>query len=86
VPLSPAAKAAVASDASALATVLTGGDDYEILATVPPGAAAEYIADARAAGVPVTDIGEIVRGSGPPVVLGADGKPLKLASAGHTHF
>ena len=34
VPLSAGAKAIVAADPSALATVMTGGDDYEILATV----------------------------------------------------
>ena len=36
VPLSEAARATVASEASAIERVLTGGDDYEIVCTIPP--------------------------------------------------
>ena len=36
VPLSDAARAALAADPALLETVLTGGDDYEILLTLPP--------------------------------------------------
>ena len=36
VPLSAAARSGIAADAALIETVLTGGDDYEIVATVPP--------------------------------------------------
>ncbi len=86
VPLSPAARAALAADPAALATVLSGGDDYEILATVRPARAALFAAEAKAAGVSVTRIGTIMAGARPPVVLDGAGRAISLARAGHTHF
>src|SRR5690606_3371265 len=53
VPLSAGARALVAADPSALTTVLTGGDDYEILATVPVAKADAFSHAAAEAGVPV---------------------------------
>ena len=41
-PLSAGARALVAADPSALETALTGGDDYELLATVPEARAAAF--------------------------------------------
>ena len=46
-PLSDAAKAVLAADAGMLETALTGGDDYEILCTVPPAKAESFRAAAR---------------------------------------
>ena len=40
----------------------------------------------REAGVPVTRIGRIVEGKGPPRLLDATGQPIRLDGAGHTHF
>jgi thiamine-monophosphate kinase len=86
VPLSKAATALVATDPAALDTVLTGGDDYEILATVPPKSAKAFSTAAAAAGVPVAQIGEITRGKGPPTVLGPDGKRVQLGALAYDHF
>ena len=47
-----------------LETALTGGDDYEILCTVPPAKAEAFRAAAQAARVAVTEIGEIEAGEG----------------------
>lgn len=85
VPMSAGAKALVASDPTALATVLTGGEDFEILATVRPSDADAFAVAAAEAGVPVTPIGRVVEGKGPPVVLGRDG-PIRLDQFGYTHF
>jgi thiamine-monophosphate kinase len=49
----------------------TGGDDYELLFTLPPGRRA----DAEAA-APVTWLGDVVAGSG-LVLIGADGRPVE---------
>jgi thiamine-monophosphate kinase len=69
-----------------LSTVLNGGDDYEILATVPARRAGDYAAAAATAGVPVARIGEILRGEGPPVVLDEAGRSIALSAPSHTHF
>jgi thiamine-monophosphate kinase len=86
VPLSRPATALVATDPAALATVLTGGDDYEILCTVPERSGGAFAKAAKAAGVEVTRIGKVTAGKGPPVVVGADGAPLALAARSFDHF
>ena len=59
-----------------LMAALTGGDDYELLFTAPPG-------------IPVpegcTRIGTITEGSG-VIVLDATNAPMQLAHTGYTHF
>jgi thiamine-monophosphate kinase len=86
VPLSPAARRLAMGDPALIRTIVTGGDDYEILATVGRSAAARFAAAARAAGVPVARIGEIVAGKGAPILRDAAGKPIRLDGGGHTHF
>ena len=85
VPLSDAARSVVASDAAALETALTGGDDYEILCTVSPAKAAGFRAAAKAAEVAVTEIGSIEAGEGARF-LGPDGAPLAFRRMSFTHF
>ena len=86
VPLSPAARRALAADGALMSTVLNGGDDYEILATVAQSAAGAFMRAAKAAGVPVTRIGQIVAGKGPPMVRDALGQAIGVAQPSHTHF
>ena len=50
-----------------LETALTGGDDYEIVCTVPPAKAESFRAAAQAAGVAVTEIGADRGGRGRPL-------------------
>ncbi len=78
-PLSPAVRAALKSDPSLLASVLGGGDDYEILFTASPGAARKLPR------LPVTEIGRIEAGRG-VTVRGRDGQALKLTKLGYAHF
>jgi thiamine-monophosphate kinase len=85
VPLSDAAKAAIAADPAMLEIALTGGDDYEIVCTVPPGRADSFRAAAGAAKVPVTDIGEVEAGDGARF-LGPDGQALAFKRAAFSHF
>lgn len=86
VPLSSSAKILLAADAGLLQVIFNGGDDYEILATVPEPAASAFARDARAAGVEVTRIGGILAGQGPPVVHDFAGKPIRITTKSHTHF
>ncbi len=86
VPLSSAAKAVAASSDAALKLILTGGDDYEILATVAAAKADKFAREASEVGVRVSRIGEIVEHGHGMVVLGHDGMPIELDRMGHTHF
>src|SRR5262249_28663334 len=58
VPLSDAARKALAKEPALIQTILSGGDDYEVLATVPAGKVAALQQQAAAAGVAVTEIGK----------------------------
>jgi thiamine-monophosphate kinase len=85
VPLSDAARAVIAAAPAMLETALTGGDDYEVVCTVPPSRAASFRAAAQAVNVPVSEIGAIVAGEGARF-LGAGGKPLVFKQASFSHF
>jgi thiamine-monophosphate kinase len=85
IPLSEAAKTVIASDAAALETALTGGDDYEIVCAVPKVRAASFRDAARASGVNVTDIGEIKTGDRARF-NDAAGKPLVFKRPSFSHF
>ena len=84
-PLSPAARAAIVADASRLMAALSAGDDYELLFTASPEAAAGIAALASEIDVPVTAIGRIERGTGVRVVDGK-GAPIAVTDAGYRHF
>jgi thiamine-monophosphate kinase len=83
VPLSDAAKAVIASEPAMLETAVTGGDDYEIVCTVPPAKADSFRAAARAAAVAVTEIGEIKAGEGARFLDKARVLAFKHASFSH---
>ena len=86
VPLSEAAASVVKSEPAAMDKVLTGGDDYEIVCTVPPERLAEFRAAAEAARVPVAEIGRITAVKAPPRFLGRDGKPMQFKQTSFSHF
>jgi len=85
VPLSDAAKAVLTQDASQLAPALSGGDDYEILCTVPPAQIDRFRVAAMAAKTAVTDIGVIAEGEGARF-HNADGSALIFEHAAFSHF
>jgi len=86
VPLSEATRAVLAKEPALIETIITGGDDYEVLATVPPGKVEALRRQAAVAGVDVTEIGIVRAGEGDARFLGADGKPLALAHPSFSHF
>lgn len=85
VPLSKAARTALAADPAALEAILTGGDDFEVVATVPPAKLAAFKAAARRAGVPVTEIGAVTGGKGVRL-RASDGRLLRFARSSFSHF
>ncbi|MGF1611623.1 MAG: thiamine-phosphate kinase [Kiloniellales bacterium] len=85
VPLSPAARAALKADPELLASVLTGGDDYELVFTVEPAQAEAVAALAGRLALQLTRIGVMEAGEGVQV-LDAAGVPMALGKSGWTHF
>jgi thiamine-monophosphate kinase len=86
IPLSAAARAAATASTQVIEMILTGGDDYEILAAVPFEHRAAFETASRKAGVPVTKIGAAKQAAGAPVFLRPDGTVLALAAKGFEHF
>ena len=85
-PLSRAAQRAIAVDLSLIETALTGGDDYEIVASVPAAALDSLMAQARAAGVALTEIGTIRSDKGAVQFLNQAGHPLTFKQPSFSHF
>jgi len=84
VPLSDAVRAALAADPALLDTVLTGGDDYEIVLTLAPDKFSALRAAAQGTGIAVTEIGRVTAGQGTRFLR--DGKALSFAQASYSHF
>ena len=85
-PLSPAGKRWVAGDEERLMRLLTGGDDYQLLCTVPPAQAAEAEQIAAAMGISLTRIGITKRETRINFVHAGRDLPVDaLLSAGYQH-
>ena len=84
VPLSDAARAAIAAEPALLEAALTGGDDYEIVLTLAPEKLAALRAAGKAAGIAVTEIGRVQEGEGTRFLQ--EGRALNFARASYSHF
>lgn len=85
VPLSRGAARALASGGVSIDQIVSGGEDYEVLATVPSARAVEFEAAAAAAGVAVTAIGRM-GGGGAALFLDASRQPVRLSGTGWEHL
>jgi len=70
---------------TAESAILRGGEDYELLVTLPPASAQQLGGRAVVGGVPLTEIGEVLPGS-PGVFLGSPGELTPLPESGFQHF
>ena len=86
IPLSTAARAMIGGEPRLLESALTGGDDYEILASVPQGRRQAFEAAAEAAGIAVARIGTVTAGQGAPVFRDARGAAMSFARGSYSHF
>ena len=86
VPLSTGARAALAKEPALIETIITGGDDYEVLACVPADKIETLRQQASAAGVPISEIGVVAAGEGRARFLGSGGEPLVFACMSFSHF
>ena len=86
VPLSAHAVDLLGNGEVDLTALLTGGDDYELVFSVPPDREGAAVAAARRTGVAIRRIG-IVHGNGEGVLVEeADGNPLVVERGGYRHF
>jgi thiamine-monophosphate kinase len=85
VPLSSPARKAIESDPSLREALLTGGDDYEIVAAIPEASLSAFEAEVGAKGETVTLIGPVEERDGTRV-LGEGGRVLQLSHKGFAHF
>jgi thiamine-monophosphate kinase len=85
VPLSQAAAHAIAAEPALMKRILSGGDDYEVLLTVPEARRVAFEAAAAAAGVAVAALGRMQAGQGVEI-LGDGGKPITLTRPSYSHF
>jgi thiamine-monophosphate kinase len=66
---------------------LAGGDDYELLFTVPAERHEEVLTLAKQLALPLTCLGKVESGeAGRLTVLGTDGTPIDTARRGYDHF
>ena len=84
-PMSAAAAARVASDPNLNSAILSGGDDYEILFSVPAERCADFVHAAARQVVPATELGVLTAGSG-ITILSADGMAVGVNASGYDHF
>jgi thiamine-monophosphate kinase len=85
IPFSSAGRAAIAADPKLADRMITGGDDYEILCTVPDERLAAFLDGAAALGVPAAVIGRMVEGEGLPVFRDG-GLERRYESGSYSHF
>ena len=86
-PLSETVRALVDQHPTLLASVVSGGDDYELVFTAPPEARAALAILAVEQGVAITEIGWLESGSpGRVDILDQNSQPLTLARRGWNHF
>lgn len=86
VPLSDAVHAARSREPSLMETILTGGEDYEVIATMAADDIQAFGEAARAANVKVTEIGRIAAGEGTARFIDGSGKVLSFARPSFSHF
>ena len=86
IPLSEAATDLVSRGIVGLETLITGGDDYEILCTLPEDRVAAFAQAARDAGIAVSSIGTVIAGSAVPKFTDGKGTEIALERRSYSHF
>jgi thiamine-monophosphate kinase len=86
IPLSGAARSLLGRGVVGIESILSGGDDYEILCTIPENRFEGFAEAARRAGVPVTSIGTVIAGSQVPRFIDRQGSEITLPRLSYSHF
>ena len=69
-----------------LELAVSGGDDYEILCTIPENRFESFVHAATLAGVPVSSIGIIIAGTQVPRFIDGQGAEIVLPRLSYSHF
>jgi thiamine-monophosphate kinase len=85
VPLSPAIRRAVQGSPDLLDLALTGGDDYEILCTLPEKNLDTFMKEADSVGIALSAIGRVVAGNTLPVFRMGDFE-RRYDAGSYSHF
>jgi thiamine-monophosphate kinase len=83
-PVAPSCRRMLGPDAAAFAAV--GGEDYELVVAVPARALRRLARIRRRLGCRLTAVGRVVAGRPAVRVLGAGGRPIRVARPGFDHF
>lgn len=86
IPLSAAAQALLAGGAVGIESIVSGGDDYEILCSIAENRFDTFEQAARLAGIPVRSIGTIIAGSSAPRFIDGQGIEIALPRRSYSHF
>jgi len=86
IPLSAPAAGLLARGIVGIGALVSGGDDYEVLCTVPENRFDAFAQAARQAGVAVTAIGRIIGGVAAPAFLDGQGREIPLPRLSYSHF
>ena len=86
IPLSGPARELLSSRAVRIESILSGGDDYEILCTMPENRFEAFAQAAMLVGVPVTSIGTIIAGGAVPKFIDGQGAEIAPPRLSYSHF
>jgi thiamine-monophosphate kinase len=86
IPLSAAAQALLTRGIVGIEAIVSGGDDYEILCTIPENRFDAFADAAKLAGVPITSIGTVLAGSAFPRFIDGQGSEIALPRLSWSHF
>jgi thiamine-monophosphate kinase len=86
IPLSAPAAKMLARGAVGIETLISAGDDYEILCAIPGNRFDAFAKDAQLAGVAVSSIGSIIAGESGPKFLDGEGIEIPLSYLSYSHF
>jgi len=86
IPLSAAAASLLSTGAIGIETLVSGGDDYEILCCIPENRFEAFAAAAALAGVAATSIGTVIAGTAAPSFMDAQGREIALKRLSYSHF
>jgi len=84
--LSAAAATLLARGTIGIETIVSGGDDYEILCAIPENRFEAFAQAAARAGVTVASIGTVIAGPSVPKFLDAQGREIVLQRLSYSHF
>jgi thiamine-monophosphate kinase len=86
VPLSAGATTLLARGAVGIEAIVSGGDDYEILCTIPENRFEAFADAAGQVGVAVSCIGTVIAGPSVPRFLDNEGREIALQRLSYSHF